>query len=59
MAHYYQKRWVFTWDADENGMLVDVKKLQALLNNIAKEGVFQKKRSEKTRRLHIQGCFEL
>ena len=59
MAHYYQKRWVFTWNADENGMLVDVKKLQALLNNIAKEGVFQKERGEKTGRLHIQGRFEL
>ena len=34
MAHYYQKKWVFTWNIDESGLLVDEKKLQNLLNEI-------------------------
>ena len=38
MAHNYQKRWVFTWNADENDRIVDSKKLQELLNEIAEEG---------------------
>lgn len=41
MAHYYQKRWVFTWNADDRGQLVDHRKLEELLNEIAREGVFQ------------------
>ena len=59
MAHYYQKKLVFTWNMDENGILVDDKKLQNLLNRIAEEGVFQKERGEKTGRLHMQGRFKL
>ena len=59
MAHYYQKKWVFTWNKDESGLLVDEKKLQNLLNEIAEEGVFQKERGEKTGRLHYQGRFKL
>lgn len=59
MAHNYQKRWVFTWNADESGRIVDPKKLQELLNEIGEEGVFQKERGKKTKRLHIQGRFKL
>ena len=59
MAHYYQKRWVFTWNADDRGQLVDHRKLEELLNEIAREGVFQKERGEKTNRLHLQGRFEI
>lgn len=59
MAHYYQKKWVFTWNTDENGILVDEKKLQNLLNEIVEEGIFQKERGEKTGRLHMQGRFKL
>lgn len=59
MAHYYQKKWVFTWNADESGILVDEKKLQNLLNEIVEEGVFQKERGKKTGRLHMQGRFKL
>ena len=55
MAHYYQKKWVFTWNMDESGRLVDEKNLQNLLNEIVEEGVFQKERGEKTGRLHMQG----
>ena len=59
MAHYYQKKWVFTWNADESGILVDAKKLQDFLNGIVEEGVCQKERGEKTGRLHIQERFLL
>lgn len=59
MAHNYQKRWIFTWNGNESDVLVDVKKLQDLLNGIVEEGVFQKERGEKTGRLHIQGRFKL
>lgn len=44
MIHNFQKRWVFTWNADESGHLVDCLSLQNLLNEIAKEGVFQKEK---------------
>lgn len=47
MVHNYQKRWLFTWNIDENGPLVDEKKLQNLLNEIVEEGVFQKERGKK------------
>lgn len=59
MAHYYQKKWVFTWNMDESERLVDEKNLQNLLNEIVEEGVFQKERGEKTGRLHMQGRFKL
>ena len=59
MIHNFQKRWVFTWNADESDRLVDCQSLQNLLNEIAKEGVFQKERGDKTGRLHYQGRFEL
>ena len=45
MAHYYQKKWVFTWNADLSGFLVKTGELENLLNEIAEEGVFQIERS--------------
>ena len=59
MAHYYQKKWVFTWNADDDGQLVDCHKLQNLLNEISKQGVLQSERGKKNARIHYQGRFEL
>lgn len=59
MIHNFQKRWVFTWNADLSDQIIEVNKLEELLNEIAKEGVFQKERGEKTNRIHYQGRFEL
>lgn len=57
--HNYQKRWVFTWNANENGSLPDCKKLRKFLDNIVVEGVFQLERGTNTHRLHYQGRFIL
>ena len=51
MAHNYQKRWVFTWNADDEGCL------EKFLNEITEEGVFQKEKGLQTNRLHFQGRF--
>lgn len=59
MAHHYQKRWVFTWNAEDDGTLVNKESLIKLLNKITVEGVFQKEQGEKTARLHYQGRFNL
>ena len=59
MAHNYQKRWVFTWNASDEGQLVDPQKLVQFLNKIVDSGVFQKERGLETSRLHYQGRFEL
>ena len=59
MAHNYQKRWVFTWNADENDRLVDHQKLENFMNSIVKEGVFQLEKGKQTGRRHYQGRFEL
>jgi len=59
MVHYYQRKWVFTWNANDDGQLVDCHKLQNLLNEIAKQGVFQSERGKKNARMHYQGRFEL
>ena len=59
MAHYYQKRWVFTWNSDEKRYFIEYFKLIRFLNEISKEGGFQKERGETTGRLHYQGRFEL
>jgi len=59
MIHNYQKRWVFTWNADEYDRLVNQQELEKFLNSIVKEGVFQLEKGEKTGRLHYQGRFEL
>lgn len=59
MIHNFQKRWVFTWNADSRDQIVEVNKLEELRNGIAKEEVFQKERVEKTGRIYYQGRFEL
>lgn len=59
MVHHYQKRWVFTWNADQNASLPDCKQLTSYLDSIAVEGVFQLERGLKTARLHYQGRFNL
>lgn len=59
MSHHYQKRWVFTWNADNEGQLVDHQLLVQFLNEIVEEGVFQKERGLETKRLHFQGRFKL
>ena len=59
MIHNYQKRWVFTWNADEYDRLVNQQELEKFLNSIVKEGMFQLERGKKTGRRHYQGRFEL
>mgnify|MGYP001803246097 CR=1 FL=1 len=59
MAHNYQKRWVFTWNADENDKLIDHRVLEKFLNSIVKEGVFQLERGKETGRRHFQGRLEV
>ena len=48
MIHSLQKRWVFTWNACENNKLPSSDALQAKLNLIAAEAVFQLERGETT-----------
>ena len=38
MPHHYQKRWVFTWNADSEGQQVDPQKLINFLNEVVEEG---------------------
>jgi hypothetical protein len=59
MPHNYQKRWVFTWNADNFGGLPPRQNLIDLLNEIAVEGVFQTEAGLKTGRPHYQGRFVL
>lgn len=59
MAHHYQKRWVFTWNANEKKELPDKDKLKNLLDEVAREGVFQQEVGCKTARPHYQGRFVL
>ena len=59
MAHHYQKRWVFTWNANDDGSLPDRQQLERYLNEITTQGVFQKEKGQGTGRLHYQGRFEL
>jgi hypothetical protein len=59
MVHNYQKRWVFTWNADVSGGLPNRANLIELLDDIAAKGVFQRERGLKTDRPHYQGRFEL
>ena len=50
MAHNYQKRWVFIWNADENDKLIDSRELENLMNKIVKEGVFQLEKRKRVER---------
>lgn len=59
MIHSLQKRWVFTWNACENNKLPSAHVLQAKLNLIAAEAVFQLERGKMTGRNHYQGKFQL
>ena len=52
MAHNYQKRWVFIWNASTEGQLVDPQKLISFLNETVESGVFQKEQGLETNRLH-------
>ena len=58
MIHNFQKRWVFTWNADESDQLVNHQNLEKLLNKIAKERVFQLEKGKKKARRHYQGRFK-
>ena len=59
MAHHYQKRWVFTWNAEDDDTLVSTERLTKLLDRITVEGVFQEEQGKKTARRHHQGRFVL
>lgn len=59
MAHKFQKRWVFTWNANSNDELPNLEILQDFLNEYVQEGVFQLEQGSKTGRRHYQGRFEL
>ena len=59
MTHHYQKRWVFTLNADEKKELPDKEKLKAFLDQIADYRQFQEELGEKKGNLHYQGYLEL
>lgn len=59
MVHHYQKKWVFTWNADNEGNLPRVENLRQELDKLTVEGVFQTERGLETGRLHYQGRFIL
>ena len=59
MIHSLQKRWVFTWNANEDDRLPSASSVQDLLNKIASEAVFQLEVGETTNRKHYQGRFSL
>lgn len=48
MSNCLQKRWVFTWNADELGNLPTSDILRKKLNNIVAKNVFQLEVSEKS-----------
>lgn len=59
MAHNYQKRWVFTWNFDEDHGLPSATVIREKLDDIASEGVFQLEKGELSGRHHYQGRFVL
>jgi len=59
MAHNLQKKWIFTWNADDEGNLPSVETLQKTLDLIAQEAVFQLEKGETTGRYHYQGRLTL
>lgn len=59
MAHHYRKKWVFTWNAEDDGTKPSPEALMEFLNSITKEGVFQLEVGKKSHREHYQGRFEL
>lgn len=59
MIHSLQKRWVFTWNADDQDKLPSPDLIQKKLNNIASEAVFQLEVGSNNGRRHYQGRFKL
>ena len=59
MIHSLQKRWIFTWNASEDGELPPAPAIEDKLNQIAAEAVFQLEVGETTGRKHYQGRFKL
>ena len=59
MIHSLQKRWVFTWNADDKGNLPSPNLVQDKLGPIASEAVFQLEIGSDTGRRHYQGRFKL
>ena len=59
MIHSLQKRWVFTWNADDEDNLPSPNLLQEKLNYIASEAVFQLEVGSNNGRRHYQGRFKL
>lgn len=59
MANRLQKRWIFTWNSDEKGLLPPSEDVKKKLNSIVAEGVFQLEVGEKSQRKHYQGRFKL
>ena len=59
MIHSLQKRWVFTWNADDKDNLPSPNLLQEKLNYIASEAVFQLEVGSNNGRRHYQGRFKL
>lgn len=53
------QRWIFTWNADNDGNLPEVELVEKILNEITREGVFQLERGSETGRSHYQGRFRL
>ena len=59
MSNRLQKRWIFTWNASDDGVLPPVSLIEQKLNMIASEGVFQLEVGETTGRKYYQGRFKL
>ena len=55
MAHHYQKKWVFTWNANKENKIISSFELQCILNEFVSEAVFQLEKGKETGRLHYQG----
>lgn len=51
------KNFIFTWNEDSNGHLIEPKSLELVLSKTYREYLFQKERGEETQRLHYQGYF--
>lgn len=53
------KNFVFTWNAEDSGSLVDSEDLKSFLKSYSQEYLFQKEVGEETNREHYQGYFIL
>lgn len=59
MAHHLQKRWVFTWNFDDEHGLPPAYVVSKILNEISEQAVFQLEKGEQAGRHHYQGRFTL